>query len=141
MNRELAGHMAMLMVNSNSCAATMTQWAGVEALEGPQDSVTEMVAAFRERRDYLVKAMNEIEGVRCLEPKGAFYAFPNVASLGLSSAEFADRLLDEAGVAALAGSAFGACGEGYLRLSCANSMENLKIAAERIAVFARGLRR
>lgn len=140
MNRELAGHMAMLMVNSASCAATPTQWAAIEALEGPQDAVAEMTAAFRERRDYLVAALNRINGVTCAMPEGAFYVFPNISSFGLSSGEFADRLLEEAGVAAAGGAAFGAAGEGFLRLSCANSLENIKAAAERIAAFCGGLK-
>jgi aspartate/methionine/tyrosine aminotransferase len=139
LNRELAEHMSMLMVNSVSCAATMTQWAAIEALRGPQEEAAEMVKAFRERRDYLVNALNAIKGIRCPMPEGAFYVFPNIASFGLSSAEFAGRLLEEGGVAAAAGTAFGSYGEGHLRLSYANSLENLKTAVERIAAFCRGL--
>ena len=135
MNPELAEHMTMLMVNSASCAATMTQWAAIEALKGPQDAVTEMVAAFRERRDYLVDALNKIKGISCAMPEGAFYVFPNISSFGLSSREFADRLLEEAGVAAGWGTSFGSFGEGFLRFSYANSLPNLKIAVERIADF------
>ena len=139
MNRELAAHMNMLMVNSASCSATMTQWAAIEALKGPQDGVAEMCRAFRERRDYLVKALNGMEGITCIMPEGAFYVFPNISSFGLSSREFADRLLEEGGVAANWGSAFGSYGEGYIRLSYANSLENLKIAVDRIAAFCRSL--
>jgi len=139
MPKEIAAHITMLMVNSNSCAASMTQWAAIEALNGPQDSSRAMVAAFRERRDYIVNALNQIDGIRCAMPKGAFYAFPNISSFGLSSNEFADRLLTEGGVAAASGTAFGAYGEGYIRLSYANSMENLKIAVERIIAFTRTL--
>jgi aspartate/methionine/tyrosine aminotransferase len=140
MNRELAEHMTMLMVNSASCAASMTQWAAIEALDGPQDAVTEMVNAFRERRDYLVDALNAINGVRCVKPGGAFYTFPDISSFGLSSAEFANRLLEEAGVAAAAGTAFGDFGEGFIRFSYANSLDNLKIAVDRFDKFCRGLK-
>ena len=140
MNRELAEHMTMLMVNSASCAASITQWAAIEALTGPQDSVKEMVEAFRERRDYLVAALNKISGVKCLKPSGAFYAFPDISSFGLSSAVFADRLLEEAGVAAAAGTAFGSFGEGFIRLSYANSLDNLKIAVDRLDKFCKGLK-
>jgi aspartate/methionine/tyrosine aminotransferase len=140
MNKELAGHMSMLMVNSASCAATMTQWAAVEALTGSQDAVAEMNRAFMERRDYLVGALNHIDGISCAMPEGAFYVFPNISSFGLDYKEFAARLLDEAGVAAVCGTAFGSYGEGYLRLSYANSLENLKIAVDRIAEFCRSLK-
>ena len=139
MNEELARHMTMLMVNSNSCAASVTQWAGIEALAGPQDAVTEMVAAFRERRDYLIDALNKIDGISCAMPGGAFYAFPNISSFGVSASEFANRLLEEAGVAAAWGTAFGSFGEGFIRLSYANSLDNLKIAVERLDKFCKGL--
>ncbi|MDR2175971.1 MAG: pyridoxal phosphate-dependent aminotransferase [Synergistaceae bacterium] len=141
MNRELAGHMTMLMANSNSCAASMTQWAAIEALQGPQDSVGKMVASFKERRDYLIEALNKIDGIHCVMPQGAFYAFPNISSFGLTSAEFADRLLEEGGVAAGGGSSFGEFGEGFIRLSYANSLENLKIAVDRISQFTRTLKK
>ncbi|MCL1993118.1 MAG: pyridoxal phosphate-dependent aminotransferase [Spirochaetes bacterium] len=141
MNRELAEHMSMLMVNTASCAATMSQWAAVEALDGSQDSVDEMRAAFKERRDYFVDALNRIEGISCAMPQGAFYVFPNISSFGLSSKEFADRLLEEEGVAATWGSAFGSFGEGFLRLSYANSLENIKLAVDRLAKFCSGLSR
>jgi aspartate/methionine/tyrosine aminotransferase len=141
MNKDLAAHMTMLMVNSASCAASMTQWAAIEALTGPQEAVTRMVEAFRERRDYLVAALNKIEGIKCLMPSGAFYVFPDISSFGVSSAEFADRLLEEAGVAAAAGTAFGGFGEGFLRLSYANSLDNLKIAVGRIEEFCKTLKK
>jgi aspartate/methionine/tyrosine aminotransferase len=141
MNKDLAAHMTMLMVNSASCAASMTQWAAIEALTGPQDAVTQMVEAFRERRDYLIAALNKIEGLTCVKPSGAFYAFPDISSFGVSSAEFAHRLLEEAGVAAAAGTAFGDFGEGFLRLSYANSLDNLKIAVERIDKFCKTLKK
>ncbi|MCL2602214.1 MAG: pyridoxal phosphate-dependent aminotransferase [Treponema sp.] len=140
MNKELAEHMTMLMVNSASCAASITQWAALQALSGPQDAVTEMVQAFRQRRDYLVAALNTISGVNCALPGGAFYAFPNISSFGIPAEEFATRLLDEAGVAAGWGTAFGGFGEGFLRFSYANSLENLRIAVERMEKFCKGLR-
>jgi len=136
---ELAAHMSMLMVNSNSCAAAFSQMAAIEALTGPQDAVDTMRAAFMERRDVLVEALGAIDGIRCCLPKGAFYAFPDISSFGIPSEEFASRLLDEAGVAAAHGTAFGAFGEGYLRLSYATSIENIKIAVERIGRFCGGL--
>ena len=141
MNKELAAHMTMLMVNSASCAASMTQWAAIEALTGPQDSVTKMVSAFRERRDYITGALNKIEGIKCVKPAGAFYAFPDISSFGVSSAEFAHRLLEEGGVAAASGTAFGSFGEGFLRLSYANSLDNLKIAVDRIDKFCKTLKK
>lgn len=132
MPRELAGQMAKLMVNSNSCTAAFTQWAGIEALTGPQDAVEEMVAAFRKRRDAIVEGLNTIPGFRCRPPQGAFYAFPNIEGTGLRSKEVQDVLLAEAGVATLAGTSFGAYGEGFLRLSYANSVPNIRQALERI---------
>jgi len=136
---ELAAHMSMLMVNSNSCAAAFSQMAAIEALTGPQTAVDTMRAAFMERRDVLVEALNAIDGIRCCLPKGAFYAFPDISAFGIPSEEFAARLLDEAGVAAAHGTAFGAYGEGYVRLSYATSVENIKIAAERIKGFVETL--
>lgn len=120
-----------LMVNSVSCTATFVQLAGLAALEGPQDCVDAMVAEFRRRRDFLVPALNDIPGISCRQPQGAFYAFPSVKALPLSSREFADRLLSEFGVAVLSGDAFGAGGRGFLRLSYANSLENLERAIGR----------
>jgi aspartate/methionine/tyrosine aminotransferase len=121
-----------LQTNSASCTATFTQLAGVEALTGPQDSVDEMVAEFRRRRSLVVDGLNAIEGVTCALPEGAFYAFPNIRDTGMKSREAADALLYEAGVAVLSGTSFGANGEGYLRLSYANSYENLEKALERM---------
>ena len=132
MPHELAEQMAKLMVNSNSCTAAFTQWAGIEALTGPQDAVKEMVAAFRKRRDVIVEGLNKIPGFRCPLPQGAFYAFPNIEETGLTSVEMQDYLLEEAGVATLAGTSFGAYGEGFLRLSYANSVDNICRALERI---------
>ncbi|MDR3342602.1 MAG: pyridoxal phosphate-dependent aminotransferase [Treponema sp.] len=137
MNRELAKHMSMLMVNSAACAASMTQWAAIEALRGPQDEIVKMVCAFKERRDYLIGALNGIKGIQCLKPGGAFYVFPNISSFGLSSDEFSRRLLEDAGVAAASGTAFGNYGEGFIRFSYANSLENLKIAVDRLDTFCK----
>ena len=139
MHPELANHMEMLMVNSNSCSTAFSQIAAIEALTGPQDMVEEMRAAFRERRDWLVGALNAIDGIDCCMPRGAFYAFPDISSFGLPSADFAARLLDEAGVAAAGGTAFGEYGEGYLRLSYATSMDNIKLAVDRIEKFTKTL--
>lgn len=137
MPEELAEHVSRLMVNSVSCTASLVQRAGIEALTGPQDAVRDMVAAFRRRRDLMVDGLNAIPGISCLQPAGAFYVFPNIAGTGSGSKEFADRLLDEFGVAALSGASFGDHGEGYLRLSYANSEENLARALERIEAAAR----
>ncbi|MGH2559660.1 MAG: pyridoxal phosphate-dependent aminotransferase [Thermomicrobiales bacterium] len=133
---EFAGQIAKLMVNSVSCTSVAVQRAGVAALTGPQDEVRAMVEAFRRRRDLIVDGLNAIPGISCLRPKGAFYVFPNVSGTGLSSRQFADCLLNEHGVAGLAGTAFGQYGEGYLRLSYANSEENLTKALNRIAAAA-----
>jgi aspartate/methionine/tyrosine aminotransferase len=132
MPADLAVQVARLMTNSNSCTATFTQLAAVEALTGPQDSVEAMVAEFRRRRDLVVPALNAIRGVTCPMPQGAFYAFPDIKGTGMTSREAADLLLYEANVAVLAGTAFGAMGEGYLRLSYANSYANLERALERV---------
>jgi len=139
MNSDLASHISMLMVNSASCSATMTQWAAIEALKGSQNAVEEMCAAFRERRNYLVNALNDMNGISCAMPEGAFYVFPNISSFGLSSKEFANRLLEEAGVAAAWGTAFGKFGEGFIRFSYANSLENIKIAIDRLDAFCKKL--
>ncbi|MEO7145955.1 MAG: pyridoxal phosphate-dependent aminotransferase [Bryobacteraceae bacterium] len=124
-----------LMVNSNSCTASFTQRAGIAALNGPQDAAEHMVAEFRSRRDAFIDGLNTIPGFRCARPSGAFYAFPNIAGTGRNSKELADALLDQAGVAALAGTSFGEYGEGYLRFSIANSKENLMEAVERTRRF------
>jgi aspartate aminotransferase len=139
MHPDLAKHMEMLMVNSNSCPAAFSQIAAMEALKGPQDSVEMMRLAFLERRNWLIDALNQIEGISCCVPKGAFYAFPDISAFGIPSEEFANRLLEEAGVAAAWGTAFGKFGEGYMRLSYANSLDNLKIAVERIEKFTKTL--
>ena len=132
MPKWLADAVVKLMVNSNSCTASFTQRAGIEALEGPQDAVDTMVAEFKRRRDAIVKTLNTITGFRCPVPAGAFYVFPNVEGTGMDSKELADYLLYEAGVACLDGKCFGAEGDGYLRFSYANSLENILEAVERI---------
>jgi len=128
----LADAVNTLTVNSNSCTASFTQRAGLAALEGPQDCVANMVSEFRRRRDAIVPGLNEIPGFRCSVPPGAFYAFPNITGTGMSSKDLANFLLTEAGVACLSGSSFGQYGEGYLRFSYANSLENILEAIERI---------
>src|SRR5207253_11518469 len=117
MRADLAAHVGRLMTNSNSCTASFTQVAGVEALRGPQDSVDKMCAEFKKRRDVMVAGLNKIKGFSCRLPKGAFYVFPNVSKTGWPSKKLADALLADAGVAALSGTSFGAFGEGYLRFS------------------------
>ena len=128
----LADAVVKLMVNSNSCTASFTQRAGIAALDGPQDDVDKMVAEFRRRRDVIVKGLNDIPGISCSVPAGAFYAFPNVKGTGLPSKDLADMLLYEAGVACLDGNCFGSHGDGYLRFSYANSLENIHEALNRI---------
>jgi aspartate/methionine/tyrosine aminotransferase len=121
-----------LAINCHSCVNASAQFAGLAALEGPQDAVHSMVAAFAERRKVIVRALNQLPGVTCVEPGGAFYAFPNIGGTGYDSRAFQDAMLNEAGVAALSGTAFGAHGEGYLRFSYANSIENIEAAMQRI---------
>lgn len=121
----MAEALIQLQINATSCVNSATQIAGIEALNGPQDAIEAMVAEFRRRRDRIVAGLNQISGVRCTMPKGAFYAFPNITGTGLSERDLADRLLNEYGVAVLPGTAFGAYGRGYLRLSYANSVENI----------------
>ena len=132
MRADLASQIAKLVTNANSCTASFTQMAGIEALRGDQSSVDKMSNEFRRRRDAFVAGLNKIKGFSCRMPKGAFYAFPNITKTGWSSKKLADALLEQAGVAALAGTAFGAYGEGYLRFSVANSLENLDKALARI---------
>ena len=133
--KELASHATRLAINIHSCVNAPTQYAGIEALRGPQDAVDRMVAAFDERRGVIVDRLNGLPGVRCQRPGGAFYAFPNIEGTGKSAADLQDRLLTEAGVAIIAGTSFGAEGEGYLRFSYANSIENIERAIERIGNF------
>lgn len=132
---ELAPIIAKMMTNSNSCTNAVVQKACIEALNGPQDEVDKMVAEFKRRRDVIVKGLNSIKGFSCLTPDGAFYAFPNITKTGFTSKELEDKLLYEAGVATLAGTSFGKFGEGYLRFSYANSVENIEIAIDKIKKF------
>lgn len=129
---ELVDPVVGLIVNSVSCTPTFIQHAGIEALTGPQDSIPRMVDEFRKRRDLIVDGLNKIPGISCRLPKGAFYVFPNVKKLGMSSKQLANYLLEEAGVATLSGTDFGSYGEGYLRLSYATSLENIEKALEKI---------
>ncbi len=132
MRPDLAAQVTRLMTNSNSCTASFTQIAGIEAIRGNQTSVEKMRQEFQHRRDVFVAGLNKIKGFSCRLPKGAFYVFPNVTATGWKSKKLADALLDDAGVACLSGTAFGAYGEGYLRFSVANSLENLNMALEKL---------
>ncbi len=135
--RELAAKMETLMINSSSCAAAFTQMATIEALESPESerAVESMVDKFRARRDLLVDGLNRIKGLRCARPDGAFYAFPNIEGTGLQEKDMADRLLEEAGVAVLPGTAFGPAGRGYIRLAYTQGEADLNKALERIEDF------
>jgi aspartate/methionine/tyrosine aminotransferase len=132
MPSELASKVERLMVNSNSCTATFTQYAGVAALQGQMKEADAMVETFRQRRDFIVAGLNKLPGISCVMPKGAFYVFPNVSELGMKSNALENYFLHEASVALLSGSAFGKYGEGYLRLSYANSIDNIDRALQRM---------
>ena len=134
----LAERVSLLLTHSIGCTAAFTQIAGIEALTGPQNMVDQVVEKFQARRDCMVTGLNAIPGISCQVPEGAFYAFPNVSSFGLTSKELSRRILDEAGVALLSGTDFGPHGEGYLRLCYANSMENIELALERLVEFFAG---
>ncbi|MBA4378889.1 MAG: aspartate aminotransferase [Gemmatimonas sp.] len=139
MPKELADAVAKLQTNCNSCTASFTQIAGAEALTGPQDAAAAMVEEFRARRDLLVAGLNDIPGITCRLPRGAFYVFPNVSQLGRKSSELESLLLDKYGVAALSGTAFGKFGEGYLRFSYANSQPQIRKAIERVRAMSADL--
>ncbi len=139
MRKDLVEKISRLIVNSTSCTCAFIQLAGVEALKGPQDATKRMVAEFKRRRDLIVSGLNKIDGISCKMPRGAFYAFPNIKNLGMSSSSFSDLILEKAGVATLPGTSFGEYGEGYLRISYANSIENLKKALERISSVVESL--
>lgn len=132
MHEDIAKKVDRLIANSTSNTAAFTQLAGKEALEGPQDSVDKMIEEFRARRDYIVDRLNSIEGISCKKPQGAFYVFPNITETGMKSEELAEYLLNEAGVAVLDGFSFGSYGEGHVRLSYATSMENIRLALDKI---------
>lgn len=139
MRKDIAQKITQLMVNSNSCTCAFTQMAGVEALKGPQDEPARMVAEFKKRREVIVSGLNNIEGITCKKPRGAFYVFPNIMGTGMNCNRLSDYLLNKAGVAVLPGTSFGQYGEGYLRLSFANSIENIKKALDRIAEAVKNL--
>jgi aspartate aminotransferase len=140
MPKKLAERMELLLTHSVGCTATFTQFAGIEALTGPQDQVQAMVSEYRQRRDRIVAGLNAIPGIKCPVPQGAFYVFPNIKSFGRPSREIARRLLDEAGVAVLAGTCFGRNGEGYLRLCYATSMQTIERALQKMGEFFRALK-
>ena len=141
MPKELAGWVAQLATNCHSCTATFVQKAGIAGLTGPRDAVHAMVKEFRARRDRVVAGLNQIPGLSCVMPHGAFYAYPNVTAVGVPSEELAQRCLDEAGVAVLSGTAFGRFGQGYLRLSYANSLPNIEKALDRLDSLVRKIRK
>lgn len=130
--QEIISEMVKIQQNSTTCPASFVQSAGIAALEGPQDQVKEMASKYEKRRDIVVEGLNSINGINCVEPKGAFYAFPNIEDLGENSMEISKSLLKEVGVAATPGSAFGPAGEGYIRLSYANSVERIEEALKRM---------
>jgi len=133
--KALVDHVRRLAVNCHSCVNAAAQWAGIAALEGPQDCVSKMRAAFSQRRAFVAERLNRIPGMRCALPKGAFYAFPNVSGTGWGEKALASALLEEAGVATIGGTDFGAEGAGFIRLSCANSLEAIAEACDRIEGF------
>ncbi|MCB1509783.1 MAG: pyridoxal phosphate-dependent aminotransferase [Hyphomicrobiaceae bacterium] len=135
---QLVDKVVRLAVNCHSCVNAPTQFAGIAALEGPQDAVHHMVAAFDERRRAIVPMLNQLPGFRCVEPGGAFYAFPNISGTGMTARALQTRMLEEAGVATVAGTSFGIHGEGYIRFSYANSKENIARAIERIGTLLTG---
>ncbi|MBU1699299.1 MAG: aminotransferase class I/II-fold pyridoxal phosphate-dependent enzyme, partial [Candidatus Eisenbacteria bacterium] len=138
MPKQLADYMFTIAINNFSSTATFTQHAMIEALNGPQDDIDKMVAEFRRRRDVIVDGLNGMEGVSCLRPEGAFYVFPNITGTGVKSQALETALLEKAGVAGLSGTSFGKFGEGYLRFSYANSIENINKALDRIATYLSG---
>jgi aspartate aminotransferase len=133
--KALVEHVSRLCVNSHSCVNAPTQYAGIAALTGPQDEVHTMVKAFDERRRVIVGLLNQLPGVTCVNPGGAFYAFPNISGTGLSARELQNAMLETAGVATVAGTSFGIYGEGYVRFSYANSVENIRKAMTRIGTL------
>ena len=132
---QLVEPVSRLMTNSVSCTASFSQIAAIKALDGPQEPVHKMVAEFKKRREIVVSGLNSIPGIHCPVPKGAFYAFPNIRGTGMTSRDFANEVLEKAGVALLSGTAFGAHGDGYIRISFANSIPNLEEAMRRIKEY------
>ncbi len=141
MPKKLADYMFTLAINNFSSTATFSQYALIEALQGPQTEIDKMVAEFKRRRDVIVDGLNRIGGIRCHRPEGAFYVFPNIKETGLTSNEFANMMLEQAGVACLSGTAFGEYGEGYVRFSYANSVENIQEALARMQKVLVGVAR
>jgi aspartate/methionine/tyrosine aminotransferase len=133
--RELVESATRLAINCHSCVNAPAQYAGIAALTGPQQPVRDMVASFEARRRVVIEELNALPGVSCVEPGGAFYAFPNITGTGISAKELETSLLEEAGVASVAGTSFGAHGEGYLRISYANSVDNIREAMSRIRAW------
>ena len=131
----LVAHVTRLCVNNHSCVNAPTQFAGIAALDGPQDAVHAMVGAFDERRRVIVGLLNQLPGVTCVNPGGAFYAFPNITGTGMSARQLQTAMLEEAGVATVAGTSFGINGEGYVRFSYANSVDNIRAALNRIGTL------
>ena len=127
--------LSSVYIHSNSCPSAPVQVAGIEALTGPQAAVDTMMAAFDERRKLIHKGLNDLPGVSCVMPKGAFYAFPNISGTGIPSIQLEKQFLYDAGVACLSGSSFGALGEGYLRFSYATSVENIREGLRRVREF------
>ena len=140
MNADLAAAVAQLQTNSTSCTAAFIQMAGIEALNGPQDEAAAFLTEFKRRRNVIVDGLNSINGISCQKPAGAFYVFPQLSGFPIDTDTIANRLLDEAGVAVLSGSAFGQVGSNSLRLSFANSIENLETAVDRMRTFLENLR-
>lgn len=132
MRKDLAEKITQLMINSNSCTCAFSQIAGIEALRGPQDGAEKMVEQFRRRREVIVSGLNRISGMTCKKPQATFYVFPNVKGVNMDSRKLPDYLLNKAGVAGLSGTAFGECGEGYMRFSFANSIPNIEKALEQM---------
>jgi aspartate/methionine/tyrosine aminotransferase len=130
--KPLVEKVVRLAVNCHSCVNAPTQFAGIAALDGPQDAVHQMVKAFDERRKVIVPLLNQLPGFTCVDPGGAFYAFPNITGTGMTSKELQNKMLETAGVATVAGTSFGIHGEGYIRFSYANSTENIRKAIDRI---------
>ena len=135
---QLLEYATRLCVNNHSCVNAPTQYAGIAALKGPQDVVNNMLNEFEQRRKFIIGALNELSGVYCKEPGGAFYVFPNIIKTGLSSQKAQDDFLEIAGVATIAGTSFGKMGEGFLRFSYANSLENIEEAIDRIKKIVDG---
>jgi aspartate/methionine/tyrosine aminotransferase len=135
--KALVEKVVRLAVNCHSCVNAPTQYAGIAALDGPQDDVAKMVAAFDERRRTIVPLLNQLPGITCLDPGGAFYVFPNITGTGLDARTLQNKMLEQAGVATVAGTSFGIHGEGYIRFSYANSVDNIREAITRVAALLR----